>query len=144
MVHRHRRRPDHARRHRRGGALRHLSFSRLYRVDNWLLAEGEKPSKRIAASPISSSCRSASAKSAARLGWWSTGAHAIYIEGLSIRSESVAETRGRRPWVPERARSKPSLSAGQAYAAILALPMMTMMMMMPSIASSTAIPMSEA
>jgi len=30
------------------------------------------------------------------------GAYALYIEGLSIRSESVAETRGRRPWVPER------------------------------------------
>ena len=44
------------------------------------------------------------------------GAHAIYIEGLSIRSESVAETRGRRPWVPERALPKPSLPAGQAYA----------------------------
>jgi competence protein ComEC len=44
------------------------------------------------------------------------GAHAIYIEGLSIRSESVAETRGRRPWVPERALPRPSLPAGQAYA----------------------------
>ena len=44
------------------------------------------------------------------------GAHAIYIEGLSIRSESVAGTRGRRPWVPERALPKPSLPAGQAYA----------------------------
>ena len=44
------------------------------------------------------------------------GAHAIYIEGLSIRSESVAETRGRRPWVPERALPKPPLPAGQAYA----------------------------
>jgi hypothetical protein len=40
------------------------------------------------------------------------GAYALYIEGLSIRSESVAETRGRRPWVPER----PALPAGQAYA----------------------------
>jgi hypothetical protein len=28
----------------------------------------------------------------------------------------VAETRGRRPWVPERAVPKPSLPAGQAYA----------------------------
>jgi hypothetical protein len=74
----------------------------------------------------------------------STARVVVDLEGLSIRSESVAETRGRRPWVPERAGSKPSLSAGQAYAAILALPMMTMMMMMPSIASSTAIPMSEA
>ncbi|MGH6824647.1 ComEC/Rec2 family competence protein [Methyloceanibacter sp.] len=44
------------------------------------------------------------------------GAHAIYIEGLSIRSESVAETRGRRPWVPERQIAKPTLLPGQAYA----------------------------
>jgi competence protein ComEC len=44
------------------------------------------------------------------------GAHAIYIEGLSIRSESVAETRGRRPWVPDRQIAKPVLPPGQAYA----------------------------
>jgi competence protein ComEC len=44
------------------------------------------------------------------------GARAIYIEGLSIRSESVAATRGRRPWVPDRQIAKPSLPSGQAYA----------------------------
>jgi competence protein ComEC len=44
------------------------------------------------------------------------GAHAIYIEGLSIRSESVAATRGRRPWVPDRQIAKPALPSGQAYA----------------------------
>jgi competence protein ComEC len=47
----------------------------------------------------------------------SAGAHALYVEGLSIRSESVAETRGRRPWVPDRkTTAPPSLPAGQAYA----------------------------
>ncbi len=30
------------------------------------------------------------------------GAHALYIEGLSIRAESVAGARGKRPWVPDR------------------------------------------
>jgi competence protein ComEC len=30
------------------------------------------------------------------------GAHALYIEGLSIRAVSVYDARGRRPWVPER------------------------------------------
>jgi hypothetical protein len=30
------------------------------------------------------------------------GAYALYTEGLSIRAESVAEARGRRPWVPDR------------------------------------------
>jgi len=40
----------------------------------------------------------------------------FYIEGLSIRSESVAATRGRRPWVPDRQIAKPVLPSGQAYA----------------------------
>src|SRR5262245_50174350 len=31
------------------------------------------------------------------------GAYALYLEGLSIRAESVAEARGRRPWGPDRA-----------------------------------------
>ena len=30
------------------------------------------------------------------------GAHALYIEGLSIRTETVAASRGQRPWVPDR------------------------------------------
>jgi competence protein ComEC len=30
------------------------------------------------------------------------GAHALYIEGLSIRTETVAASRGKRPWVPDR------------------------------------------
>jgi competence protein ComEC len=32
----------------------------------------------------------------------SEGAHALYIEGLSIRAVSVAAARGKRPWVPDR------------------------------------------
>ena len=28
-------------------------------------------------------------------------AHALYIEGLSIRTETVAASRGHRPWVPD-------------------------------------------
>jgi competence protein ComEC len=31
------------------------------------------------------------------------GAHVLYIEGLSIRTETVASSRGKRPWVPDRA-----------------------------------------
>jgi competence protein ComEC len=31
------------------------------------------------------------------------GAHALFIDGLSIRTETVAAARGRRPWVPDRA-----------------------------------------
>jgi competence protein ComEC len=30
------------------------------------------------------------------------GAHALYLEGLSIRTETVASRRGNRPWVPDR------------------------------------------
>jgi competence protein ComEC len=45
----------------------------------------------------------------------SDGAYALYIEGLSIRSESVAEARGHRPWVPEHD-AKPQPPFGQAYA----------------------------
>jgi len=45
------------------------------------------------------------------------GAHALYIEGLSIRTETVAEARGRRPWVPARPPSyRPEPSSGNAYA----------------------------
>ncbi len=44
------------------------------------------------------------------------GAHALYFDGLSIRTESVAEMRGRRPWVPAWAPDKPALPQGQAYA----------------------------
>jgi competence protein ComEC len=44
------------------------------------------------------------------------GAHALYFDGLSIRSESVAAARGRRPWVPEHDVRKPGLPAGQVYA----------------------------
>jgi competence protein ComEC len=46
------------------------------------------------------------------------GAHALYIEGLSIRTETVASARGRRPWVPDRAieRTAPQSPAGEAYA----------------------------
>jgi competence protein ComEC len=32
------------------------------------------------------------------------GAHALYIDGLSIRTETVAAARGHRPWVPDRIR----------------------------------------
>jgi hypothetical protein len=48
----------------------------------------------------------------------SEGAHALYIEGLSIRTETVASARGHRPWVPDRAfiRVTPLTTSGQATA----------------------------
>jgi competence protein ComEC len=47
----------------------------------------------------------------------SEGASALYIEGLSIRTETVAAARGRRPWVPDHAivRSGPPSSSGHDY-----------------------------
>jgi competence protein ComEC len=44
------------------------------------------------------------------------GAHALYFDGLSIRTESVAMARGNRPWVRERRIEAQGLPAGQAYA----------------------------
>jgi competence protein ComEC len=43
------------------------------------------------------------------------GAHALYFDGQSIRKESVAERRGRRPWVRNWEDEK-QLPPGQAYA----------------------------
>ncbi|HEX2448849.1 MAG TPA: hypothetical protein VHK26_11800 [Methyloceanibacter sp.] len=47
------------------------------------------------------------------------GAHALYIEGLSIRTETVARSRGRRPWVPDRTATSVALHPppGQAQPA---------------------------
>jgi hypothetical protein len=44
------------------------------------------------------------------------GAHALYFDGLSIRTESLAMARGSRPWVRQRPLERPSLPAGQVYA----------------------------
>jgi competence protein ComEC len=44
------------------------------------------------------------------------GAHALYFEGLSIRTENVADARGRRPWVQRWDDKKPALPPAQAYA----------------------------
>jgi competence protein ComEC len=45
------------------------------------------------------------------------GAHALYIEGLSIRTETVAAARGQRPWVPARDMITPAPAAsGTAFA----------------------------
>ena len=43
------------------------------------------------------------------------GAHALYFEGLSIRTETVAAARGRRPWAPDRVivAKRPRPSAGR-------------------------------
>jgi hypothetical protein len=45
------------------------------------------------------------------------GTHALYVEGLSIRTETVAAARGRRPWVPDHVIVSPPwpVPSGQAY-----------------------------
>ena len=44
------------------------------------------------------------------------GAHALYIDGLSIRDVSVASERGHRPWVPEHVlvRGAPQLEPNES------------------------------
>jgi competence protein ComEC len=46
------------------------------------------------------------------------GAHALYVDGLSIRTVTVAAAGGRRPWVLERDIMAPSppMTSGTAYA----------------------------
>jgi competence protein ComEC len=70
----------------------------------------------IAPFSVGKGCRAMARVIVDRRALQAEGAHAIYIEGLSIRSESVAETRGRRPWVPDRQIAKSALPSGQAYA----------------------------
>jgi len=71
----------------------------------------------IAPFSVGRACRAVARVVVDRRALQAAGAHALYVEGLSIKSESVAETRGRRPWVPDREMTKaPSLPAGQAYA----------------------------
>jgi competence protein ComEC len=70
----------------------------------------------VAPFTIGRGCRAARVVVDRRL-LWAQGAQALYIEGLSIRAESVAAARGRRPWVPDRPIFKaPGQEPGQAYA----------------------------
>ena len=50
-----------------------------------------------------------------RIDVWSDGAHALYLDGQSIRRETVAGTRGARPWVQVR-RRRDEAPAGTALA----------------------------
>lgn len=51
-----------------------------------------------------------------RIDVWAKGAHAIYLDGQSIRVETVAEARGERPWVQLRRRRGRTPAAGTALA----------------------------
>jgi hypothetical protein len=44
------------------------------------------------------------------------GAHALYLDGQSIRVETVAEMRGNRPWSRMVSRRRKPSSDGNAYA----------------------------
>ena len=86
-----------------------------YSVDNWLLADGDKREAAAATDQGAFRCDSLGCIDAVkgqeggayppsgRRRLKAEGAHALYIEGLSIRTETVAAARGRRPWVPDRA-----------------------------------------
>ena len=51
-----------------------------------------------------------------RFDLWADGAHALYFDGRSLRVETVAEARGKRPWTSGRARKRRRQPAGQALA----------------------------
>ncbi len=70
----------------------------------------------VAQIPINRPCPNARA-TVDRIDLWADGAHALYLDGQSIRVESVAQLRGTRPWSRKvaRRRKKP-LSDGNAYA----------------------------
>ena len=52
-----------------------------------------------------------------RIDLWADGAHALYLDGQSIRIETVAQFRGARPWSRNTARKrKKPLTDGNAYA----------------------------
>jgi competence protein ComEC len=91
----------------------------------------------IAPFGVGNGCRAAARVIVDRRALQADGAHAICIEGLSIQTESVAETRGRRPWVPDRQIAKPSCRQDKPMPAISAWPTKT------PIPASTAIRMSD-
>ncbi len=70
----------------------------------------------IAQIPINHRCPKVRVK-VDRIDLWSDGAHALYLDGQSIRIETVAQSRGERPWsrtiTRRRKRSAPD---GNAYA----------------------------
>ena len=51
-----------------------------------------------------------------RIDLWLDGAHALYLDGQSIRVETVAEMRGNRPWSRMVSRRRKPSSDGNAYA----------------------------
>ena len=51
-----------------------------------------------------------------RFDLWAEGAHALYFDGLSLRVETVAEARGKRPWTNARARKRRRQPPGRALA----------------------------
>ncbi len=51
-----------------------------------------------------------------RIDLWADGAHALYLEGQSIRVETVAQSRGTRPWSRTVSRRRKPAPDGNAYA----------------------------
>lgn len=51
-----------------------------------------------------------------RIDLWADGAHALYLEGQSIRVETVAQHRGSRPWSRMTSRRRKPVADGNAYA----------------------------
>ena len=51
-----------------------------------------------------------------RMDLWADGAHALYLDGQSIRVETVAQSRGSRPWTRTVSKRRKPAPGGNAYA----------------------------
>ncbi len=69
----------------------------------------------VAQIPINRLCPKARVK-VDRIDLWADGAHALYLDGQSIRIETVAQSRGVRPWSRTVSRRRKPEPDGNAYA----------------------------
>ena len=69
----------------------------------------------VAQIPINRRCPNARV-TVDRIDLWADGAHALYLEGQSIRIETVAQHRGTRPWSRMTSRRRKPAPDGNAYA----------------------------
>ena len=69
----------------------------------------------VAQIPLHRSCPKARV-TVDRIDLWADGAHALYLDGQSIRVETVAQHRGSRPWSRMKSRRRKPAPDGNAYA----------------------------
>ena len=80
-----------------------------------LAEECERADIVVAQIPINRPCPNARV-TVDRIDLWADGAHALYLDGQSIRVETVAQSRGARPWSRTVSRRRKPAPDGNAYA----------------------------